>query len=266
MVAERKLVLILVVFHPGQQEVETLQACLAALGPEIGYALAINEHRPGEPVDGLVAGADLVLKDSRNLGYGRAFNRVLRQLAVRGQRQPEWLAALNTDLSWRPGTMETLLAWLQRQPEVVLAVPQITDATGQPEALCKRDPTVLALLSRRFWPEWLKPPALRRYDARYVMADQDHTRVLDVPYLSGCCMLMRRSALQQIGGFDESFFLYLEDADLTRSLRLLGRCVHLPVASVCHRWGRGSHHSWWLTLVNLQSAWFYFRKWGWRWC
>ena len=258
------LLLVLVAYHPAAAEVERLQRCLAALGPQIGYAVVVNEYRPGEPVEPLAAGAQLFLTSACNNGYGRAFNRVLAALAE--QLAPEWIGALNTDLSWEPGTFERLLAWLEAQPQVVLAVPQITDPEGQPQRLCKRDPTLLALASRRFWPERLKPAWLRRYDAWYAMTDQDPSRVFEVPYLSGCCMLARRQALLQVGGFDERFFLYLEDADLTRRLRALGRCIHLPVATVQHAWGRGSHRSFRLMLVTLHSAWLYFRRWGLRCC
>jgi hypothetical protein len=227
----------------------------------------VNDHRPGEPVEQLAAAAELFLPLSANLGYGRAVNRVLPELRRRnGDRtMPVWIGALNTDLCWSAGTFETMLAWLEGQPEVVMAVPAIHDPAGAPQRLCKRDPTVLALLSRRFLPKALKPTWLRRYDAAYVMTERDLASSFDVPYLSGCCMLIRRQDFEAVGGFDEHFFLYLEDADITRRLRQRGRCVHLPVAEVCHNWGRGNHRSLRLTAVNLHSAWIYFRKWGWRW-
>ena len=161
--------------------------------------------------------------------------------------------------------MDTALAWLDQHADVVLAVPQLQDAHGVVQKLCKRHPTLLALFSRRFVPEPLKPAWLRRYDRWYVMADQEYGQIFEAPYLSGCCMLMRTSAFLAAGGFDERFFLYLEDADLTRTMAFQGRCVHLPLVVVTHHWGRGNHRSWWLTLVNLHSAWMYFCKWDLRW-
>ena len=95
------------------------------------------------------------------------------------------------------------------------------------------------------------------------MADQNYEEVFEAPYLSGCCMLIRSEAFRRAGGFDERYFLYLEDADLTRSLARDGRCVHLPVAAVVHNWGRGNYRNLWLMAVNLASAWHYFCKWGW---
>lgn len=259
----RKLHLIFVAFHPEAHEVERLRNCLERLPDSIGWAVVCNSHRTGEPAEALEPGADLFLRRHDNPGYGRAINLAVRELSRLALLAP-YLGALNTDLSWDEGTFERMLARLEAHPEVVLAVPRIQDPAGREQALCKQDPTLLALLSRRFWPQWLKPAWLRRYDADYVMVDSDLNGIFDVPYLSGCCMLIRSRAFLEVGGFDPRFFLYLEDADLTRMMRVHGRCVHLPVASVTHSWGRGNHRSLRLTFVNLQSAWMYFRKWGLR--
>ena len=256
---QRQLLLLLVAYHPSLLEVQQLQACLLELPPELGYAVVVNDHQPGEPVDQLAAGADLFLANPDNPGYGRAVNRLVEQL----DQLPSHIGVLNTDLSWQPGSFERMLAWMQQHPDVNLAVPQILDEDGNPQKLCKHHPTVLGLFSRRFLPPRLKPGWLKRYDRWYVMADQNYQEVFEAPYLSGCCMLIRSDAFRRAGGFDERYFLYLEDADLTRSLALEGRCVHLPVASVVHGWGRGNYRNLRLMAVNLVSAWHYFRKWGW---
>lgn len=255
---QRQLLLLVVAYHPSTLEVDQLQACLEALPPQVGYAVAVNDHQVGEAVERLAAGADCFLTHADNPGYGRAVNRLVSRLGV----LPPYLGVLNTDLIWEPGTFEQLLDWLQHHPEVSLAAPQILDGQGAPQKLCKRHPTVLGLFSRRFLPAWLKPRWLKRYDRWYVMADQDYTQVFEVPYLSGCCMVMRSDSFRTVGGFDERYFLYLEDADLTRRLAREGRCVHLPVASVVHEWGRGNYRNLALMAVNLVSAWLYFRKWG----
>lgn len=255
----RELMLMLVAYHPSALEVEQLQACLADLPPQVGYAVVVNDHKPGEAVEQLAQGADFFLTNADNPGYGRAVNR----LVVRLGQLPPYIGVLNTDLSWAPGTFERLLAWMQQQPDVSLAVPQILDETGRPQQLCKHNPTLLGLFSRRFVPDWLKPNWLKRYDRWYVMADHNYEAIFDASYLSGCCMLIRSDAFRRAGGFDERYFLYLEDADLTRSLAREGRCVHLPVAGVVHGWGRGNYRNLGLMAVNLASAWYYFRKWGW---
>jgi GT2 family glycosyltransferase len=210
-------------------------------------------------VEQLAAGADGFLANPDNPGYGRAVNRLVAHLG----QLPPYIGVLNTDLTWPSGTFEQLLGWLQQHPQVSLAVPPSLDEAGSPQKLCKHNPTVLGLFSRRFLPDWLKPAWLKRYDRWYVMADQHYQEVLEAPYLSGCCMLIRSDAFRRVGGFDERYFLYLEDADLTRTLASEGGCVHLPVAGVVHGWGRGNYRNLGLMAVNLASAWHYFRKWGW---
>lgn len=258
--SQRQLLLLFVAYHPSRPEVEQLQDCLSQLSSQVGYAVVVNDHQPGEPVEALAACADQFLTNSDNPGYGSAVNR----LVTRVGQLPPYIGVLNTDLSWKPGTFHQLLGWLQQHPQVNLAVPQILDENNICQKLCKHHPTVLGLLSRRFLPNWLKPAWLKRYDRWYVMADHNYQDVFDVPYLSGCCMLIRTEAFCRIGGFDERYFLYLEDADLTRSLARFGRCVHLPVAAVIHGWGRGNYRNLGLMAVNLASAWHYFRKWGWK--
>ena len=257
--SQRQLLLLFVAYHPSLLEVNQLQTCLSELPQSVGYAVVVNDHQPGEAVEKLQAGADCFLTNGDNPGYGRAVNRLVVQLG----ELPPYVGVLNTDLTWQLGTCERLLSWLQQHPQVSLAVPQILDEDGTPQRLCKHHPTLLGLFSRRFLPHWLKPSWLKRYDRWYVMADQNYQEVFEAPYLSGCCMLIRSDAFRRIGGFDERYFLYLEDADLTRSLARDGLCVHLPVAAVVHAWGRGNYRDLGLMAVNLASAWHYFRKWGW---
>ena len=154
-----------------------------------------------------------------------------------------------------------LRSWLELRATTGLL--HTTKPQGQKQKLCKQNPTLLALISRRFVPYSIKPQWLRQYDRWYQMDDFDYNGIFEVPYLSGCCMLFNSSSFVKVGGFDEKYFLYLEDADLTRQLTYEGRCIHLPIASVVHAWGRGNYKNIFLTLVNLASAWHYFCKWGW---
>ena len=259
----RPAVLIVVAYRPGVQEVERLRGCLSSLNPAIGYVVVSNAHQERSAVEALSEGADFFIVNTQNLGYGRAVNQAVSLLLDRGE-MPAFVGALNTDLAWRNGSLETLLSWMQSHGDVVMAVPQLVNPAGVPQKLCKRNPTLLGLFSRRFLSERLKPRWLRRYDRWYVMADQDYAQAFEVPYLSGCCMLIRGDAFLAVGGFDERFFLYLEDADITRSLAREGRTLHVPIVEVEHHWGRGNHYSRRLTMVNIHSVWLYFNKWGWR--
>ena len=258
MAAQRDLLLIFVAFHPSLSEVSTLNKCLHRLPSNIGYGVVVNDYIPGEPISKLEYNADYFIPFRSNLGYGRAVNALVQSL----NNIPRYIAVLNTDLYWNQGTFTTLLDWMCIHPEVCLAVPQVLDLNGVPQHLCKQNPTFLALLSRRLIPENFKPKWLKRYDRWYTMSDNDYMQIFDSTYLSGCCMLIRSNSFLEVKGFDERYFLYLEDADLTRTLSHHGRCIHLPIASVFHSWGRGNYRSFRLLIVNIMSAYHYFTKWG----
>lgn len=259
-----RALLVLIAHHPPAQHVQRLQACLSQLPSDFAYAVVVNDHRPGEAAEDLLHGAAMTLVQRANPGYGSAFNQLWEQWCY-SHDVPPLVAVLNTDLSWDAGCFEQLTEWLEQHPKVTAAAPELRFPDGRRQFLCKRNPTLLALISRRFIPRRLKPRRLRRYDHWYTMRDQPYSQVFASPYLSGCCLWMRGWAVQAIGGFDPRFFLYFEDADITRRLAAHGPTVNLPISSVTHHWGRGSYRSVWLTLVNLHSAWLYFRKWGLQW-
>ena len=224
----------------------------------MGYGVAANDFIPGEPIEKLCPNAELFIKNDQNLGYGRAINKLFLSLTD----LPEYVGILNTDLTWSEGTFESILRFMDYSNDVVMCSPRIVDLAGNLQYLCKQYPTILGLMSRRYIPKNLKPPALFRYDRWYTMQDNDYNTIFDVPYLTGCCMVVRSEVFSLNSGFDERFFLYLEDADLTRSISQFGRCVHFSGASVVHTWGRGNYRSFRLAIVNIYSALLYFLKWG----
>ncbi len=258
-VTSKKLLLFIVVYHPNHKELKNLSECLSKLPLEIGYAIVVNDYCDSDNIIDLEISAEVCLRQKENLGYGRAINSLVSTF----EKLPPYIGVLNQDLVWDQGTFEKMLYWLNKNPEVSLAVPKIIDDTGKVQKLCKRHPTVLGLFSRRFIWSWLKPKWLLNYDRWYEMSSYNYNQVFEAQYLSGCCMIIRGESFVRIGGFDERFFLYLEDADLTRRLACEGKCIHLPIAEVQHDWGRGNYKSFLLMLVNLKSAWIYFTKWGW---
>jgi GT2 family glycosyltransferase len=77
-------------------------------------------------------------------------------------------------------------------------------------------------------------------------------------------MLFRRSILEEIGGFDERFYMYAEDADITQRAAEISRTIFYPYTSVIHLWQRGSHKNIKLLFISLISTAKYFNKWGWK--
>jgi hypothetical protein len=86
---------------------------------------------------------------------------------------------------------------------------------------------------------------------------------MEVPNLSGCFMLLRVDVLNIVGLFDEQFFMYLEDTDLSRRINNQFQTMYYPEVSIIHKYEKGSYKVFKLLVYHIQSAFKYFNKYGW---
>ena len=198
----------------------------------------------------------------RNGGYGYGHNYAMAHFAA----EAPYHLVLNPDVEIHPNCLETLIALMNASPEIGLAVPLIHNMDGSIQHLNKRDPNVLDLALRRFAPESIRNlPRMQERMALFVRKDIGYEMPSDVPYASGCFMLFRRSVFDTVGRFDERYFMYFEDADISRKAREISKVMFLPQGSITHAWQRGSHRNFKLMCHTLVSAWRYFHKWGTNW-
>lgn len=196
-----------------------------------------------------------------NAGFGHAHNLAFRELPPAPLH-----AVVNPDVRFEPAAVAALLAAMDADPGIVLAGPALFNPDGSRQYLCKRFPTIRALFMRRFIPRALARRTRLQDDGDfYEMRDADYHAEIEPEFMSGAFMLFRRETYAALGGFDERFFMYLEDCDITMRARALGRVVYVPAAHVTHEWARGSHRSLRLTWVTIVSAFKLFNKYGWRW-
>jgi hypothetical protein len=129
-------------------------------------------------------------------------------------------------------------AYLDAHPQVGALGPQLVYADGAPQSTRRRFPTLATGLFESTWAQAFAPRSLLdRYYARDLPADQP----AEVDWLVGAALLLRRTAYQQVGGFDENFFMYSEELDLCRRLKTAGwQVVHLPSAHLVHHEARSS--------------------------
>jgi GT2 family glycosyltransferase len=194
----------------------------------------------------------------RNIGFGPAHNLALRA----SLNQATYHLVMNPDVYFDAGVLEKLLDFASQRPDVGLVMPKILSPDGSLQYLCKRLPSPADLILRRFVPDAFKPLVQDRL-ARYELRDHDYSRILSAPTLSGCFMLISDAALNQVGCFDERYFLYLEDVDLSRRIHQKFTTLYFPHAAVYHRNGKGSYRKFRLLKYHIVSAFRYFQKWGW---
>ena len=193
--------------------------------------------------------------NTENVGFGAAHNQVL----LDRRHDTHYHLVLNPDISFDPGTLESLVDVLTVNQDIGLCMPRIHYQDGSLQYLCKLLPTPFDLFLRRFIPGALFSGRRALYELRFTGYD----RVMDVPFLSGSFMLVRAQLARRLGGFDPRFFMYMEDVDFCRRMREHARVVFYPFCTAYHGYHKGSYHSPHLLYFHLRSAMLYFNKWGW---
>ena len=194
--------------------------------------------------------------NNKNLGYGKAHNIALKKSL---EQHIDYHLVVNADVEFSADTISALCKKMDDEQDIALLSPKIYYPNGEIQYLCKLLPTPIDLFGRRFLPEsW----TLKRKE-RYELHRSGYNQTMDIPYLSGCFMFLRVSALQDVGLFDERYFMYPEDIDLTRRLHRKYKTLFYPEVSVIHNHERASYKSWRMTLIHIQNMCRYFNKWGW---
>jgi GT2 family glycosyltransferase len=195
-----------------------------------------------------------------NAGYGRGHN-----WAIRSMQNSKYHLILNPDIIVAPPTIQILAAFMDQNPDIGMVCPKVLNEDGSIQPLNKRYPTVFDLFARRFFPKILQGLFKRRLIS-YETRDVGYETIHDVEFMTGCFMFCRTKVLEEVGGFDERYFMYFEDCDLGRKFQNAGsRTVYYPHATVTHLWERASHKSIkmaWVLITNMVR---YFNKWGWKW-
>jgi GT2 family glycosyltransferase len=194
-----------------------------------------------------------------NLGFGRAHNIVLREIV----ESSDYHLILNPDVYFESHIMGELIDYLEANPDVGLVMPKVFNPNGEVQRLCRLLPTPHQLISRRFLQSFKKLQHVINYE--YEMQFMNYNDSAEVPFLSGCFMLIRNEALKKVGFFDENFFLYCEDIDLSRRIHQEYKTVYYPHVAIHHVHEKGSYKSYRLLAHNIYSAIYYFNKWGWIW-
>lgn len=193
---------------------------------------------------------------SRNVGYGRAHNIGIRKAQDRGSK---YHLILNPDIIFNPEVIMALENFMNQNDDTGLVMPLITYPDGSTQYVCKLLPTPKDLFLRRFTFDFL----FRKIKDKYELHHSGYDKIMDVPNLSGCFMFARTSVLKEVGGFDERFFMYGEDIDLTRRIHNLYRTVFFPAVSVMHAHKKASYKYNRMLGVHIRNLIRYFNKWGW---
>jgi len=207
---------------------------------------------------GLSAKGLHIIESPTNLGFGAAHNLAIKQV------ESDYHIICNPDIRVDSDVFNGLANIAESDPQVGILVTQMRGIDGELQSSNQQLPTVLDLFLRRFWPKSLKWMVRKRLDW-YEMKHLGYDVSYGVQSVCGAFIFCRTSALKEIGGFDERFFLYFEDKDLGIRMRQAGyKTLYVPDVQVTHLWQRAAYKNKKMLQIHLVNAARYFNKWGWK--
>jgi len=201
-----------------------------------------------------------LIEPGKNLGYGSGHN-----LAAK-EAKGKYLLILNTDITVEVDTLQKMVDFLERHKNVALLGPKLMYHNGEIQKSCRRNFKFIDLFIKR---TFLKKiwPFKKRYE-NYIMADFDHNNVQEVDLITGAFMMMPKNIFDELNGFDERYFLFMEDFDLCRKVSKAGyKVMYYPEAKAIHYHKRLSGGSLFRLIFN-RISWYHLSsaiKYHWKW-
>jgi GT2 family glycosyltransferase len=216
-----------------------------------------NSPLPNEDLKSLENGKVEYIFNKKNVGFGAAHNQGIKRAI---SEKSDFHLILNPDVLFDSDIIIELVSFLNNDDSTGFISPKIYYPHGEIQRLCKLLPDPKQLALRRIL---RKGPLFDKISHKLELRDFNYDKVAEIPWLSGCFLLSRTSHLQNIGGFDERYFMYMEDTDISRRSLKYYRNLFYPYVSIQHVYAKGAYKSLRLNMIFIISAVRYFNKWGW---
>ena len=193
-----------------------------------------------------------LLEMDDNNGFGYAHNQVLDMI------DSDYHIVMNPDITFSINVIKELAEYMENNKDVAMVTPKILNVDASEQYLPKRKPSFKYLIGGRFEKFG---GVFSKWRNEYTMKDSVINEPLEIDFCTGCFMFIRTAVYKEVKGFDDRFFMYFEDADLTRRIKKYGKVMFYPKASVVHKWERANAKSMKFFMIQLGSMFKYFDKW-----
>ncbi len=185
------------------------------------------------------------IQNGENIGFGKAHNKVIPFL------NSKYHVVSNPDIVFSSDVVFELCKYLDENPGAVMVTPKVMFEDGTEQHLQKRKPKFKYLLAGRL-------PFLKKLRAEYTRENEDLSSPTEIEFSTGCFFVIRTDVLKKLEGFDDKYFMYFEDADISDRAREFGKIIFYPDVSVTHLWERSSSKSIKYLLIHISSMFKYF--------
>lgn len=236
---------------------EQLLKAIDCLTKSVVEDIYIIDNSPSDSLQSVVKGIEKVSYfHVENKGYGAGHNLAIVKAI---EKKADYHLVMNADVWWEGNVIENLINYLDNNSDVGLIAPKIYYPDGVLQYSCRMLPTPSDLFFKRFLPSGISARKMKKY----LLEGHDHNFLLNCPYLLGSFLLFRIRALKECGIFDERFFMYPEDIDISRRLHEKWKTIYYPGVSIVHEHQAASKKNLKMFRIHFFNMIKYFNKWGW---
>lgn len=180
------------------------------------------------------------LSNEPNRGFGAGHNTIWKSVDF------EWYICCNPDVIVEPESIRKLIAFATSKHNAALSMPKVLNRDGSLQPLARQHPTLARWIYRQLWriiPKFIKP-----FEVKF-----DYSKSQPIEFVTGCFFLVGKDILRQLDGFDESFFLYAEDADISRRAEQFGVNYYVHDSVIIHEWAADWQRSFVAFYQNMKG-------------
>ena len=196
------------------------------------------------------------LHNPANPGFGAAHN-IAINLSIKAGANFHFV--VNPDIQLGDDVIISMIDYMKQNEDVGLMMPQILNTDRSIQYLPKLLPSPWSIVRRKFK---LVYQSYQQFIDNYELRSAPK-QIYNCPIISGCFSLLNLKAVTQVGSFDERFFMYFEDFDLSRRMHVAYQTIYYPLVHVIHGYDSGANKNFKLLFEFVSSAITYFNKWGW---
>ena len=234
------------------------EAINSFLNTDLNVKLYLVDNSPTDELKILVTDSRIeYIHNPDNPGFGTSHNIAIQKAMKLGSK---YHFIVNPDIYFEGDVIMPMIEHMANDTTIGMMMPQILNVDGSIQNLPKLLPSPFSILWRK-----IKKPvrAYQKFINEYELREVPKEVIYNAPVLSGCFTLLNLDTVKKVGMYDDKFFMYFEDWDLSRRIHQHYKTIYFPKVSVYHGYDSGANKSSKLFKIFVNSAITYFNKWGW---